>query len=90
MQFKEFHTCDRCGNRWLTRHHAFYDEMVEWAHHADCLLAELRQTRAQLELAQTRLAAARERIDQLRDLVNALPDPMPDSPMFADEEPETA
>lgn len=88
MRHKVRHECERCGLvAELERAGRFRDEDV-YEIHQDyyALEAELRQMRALRHLAETRLAAARERIDQLRELVNSLPDPVPEIEFVADEE----
>lgn len=80
MVAKVRHACERCGlEAVLERAGRFRDEDV-YEIHQDyyALEAELRQAQALRHLAEARLQAARERIDQLRELVNALPDPVPD------------
>ncbi|MGH8634954.1 MAG: hypothetical protein ACRET7_12590 [Burkholderiales bacterium] len=75
MHDKTLHTCANCGHRWLDRHHAYYAELAEWIQHSDVVEHELR----------CQLAEARVRIEQLRELVNWLPDPVADLPEIEDE-----
>lgn len=78
MAAKFHHECERCGQiALLERVGRFRDDdynelWQEWVQ-AD---AALKSALANLQQQTARLAAARERIDQLRELVNKLPDPV--------------
>lgn len=89
MRPKVRHECERCGlEAVLERAGRFRDEdFYELLQDYFALEIELRQAQALRHLAETRLARARERIDQLRELVNMLPDPVPEiEAIDADEE----
>lgn len=85
MRAKYRHECEHCGFvAELERAGRFRDEDVYEIHlHYE---QELRRERVLRHLAESRLAAARERIDQLRELVNWLPDPVSDIEFVAEEE----
>lgn len=89
MRPKVRHECERCGLiAVLERAGRFRDEdFLELLHDYFDLEQEHRQVQALRHLAESRLKAARERIDQLRELVNMLPDPVPEIEVIdADEE----
>ena len=88
MRAKVRHECERCGLvaeleragrfgdvSYLELLQDYFD--IEW---------QWRQDRARRHLAETQLAMAYERIDQLRALVNELPDPVPDVEFVAEDE----
>ena len=63
--------CERCGQEHtVQRAGRFSDDDYLELHHE--YMALERQYRADLALLQMKLAAARERVDQLRELVNTL------------------
>lgn len=81
------HQCERCGlEAVLERAGRFRDEdFYELLQDYFALERILGKEQAMRHLAESRLAMARSRIDQLRELVNTLPDPVPEID-FVDEE----
>lgn len=80
MPRKVRYSCERCGlTAELVRAGRFRDEdFYELLQDYFTLERILGREQAMRHLAASRLSAARERIDQLRELVNMLPDPIPE------------
>lgn len=88
MAYKYRHECERCGLQVaLERVGRFRDDDYhELLQDYFALELELHQTTALRQLAETRLAHAYERIEQMRELIKTLPDPVPDVEFLADAE----
>lgn len=84
MAVKLRHVCERCGLiAEFERAGRFRDEdYLELLHERWALE---RQFAAHMHHMQTKLERSRECIDELRELVNMLPDPVPDVDVVADE-----
>lgn len=84
MAAKVRHECERCGHQWQD-----FDKVAK----RDAELAELhedfmemeRSLKVLLHYERSRLAAAHQRIEDMRWLLNLLPDPVPDIEFVADD-----
>lgn len=85
MAYKLRYECQRCGDvALLERAGRFRDEDFYELHQEYMALEQHAQTYR--HYAETKMAAYRERIEQMRELLNMLPDPVPEIEFTADEE----
>lgn len=88
MGAKVRHECERCAHQWEESDKVDKREAELAELHHDFIEME-RSLKVLLNYERSRLAAAHERIDQMRELLNMLPDPEPQIDAVAEDE-ETA
>jgi hypothetical protein len=89
---KYTHECDRCGQRadlervGRFRDSDYHELLQDYFELEQEYIALDRKNAVLLSLERARLAAAHERINQMRELLNMLPDPVPEVEFATDDQ----